>query len=990
MAKTIKGKDIIEDNHLSNAIKDSEDYLKVVKDINTQLKETAKLSKSGLPGININSAKGIKQVNDEFKKSTVLKKEVIKQDKEMLALEKQLMAARDEHVKGKLRLQRANKQQRDSLKAEIVLNDKLSGTEERLLATNAKLRQERKKLIETDKDYQKNLLRINSALDKNNAKIESNSDRLKQQKIGIGRYSEALKGAVGGLKRFAAGLGLAFGLRAIKDSIVSLNLLANEARGVQFAFEKLGSLGVKSLEATRKSTRGLLSDLNLKRALVEFDNFNISLSQSDVLFEFLAVRAAQTGTSIDKLKQSLVEGLSKESKLRIDNLGISAAQLNAELEQTPNFVDAVANIAKREIAEAGSILDDAASSQQKWNVQLQNAKVRISAITQSGFANALRNFATSTLELLFPTEKLSEAYADQQVELNVLVNSITDTNIAEDDRLVLINKLIAQYPKYLSEIDAETVSNEELIGTLDELNQLFVKRIALQTQEELISEALTEAGERALDQAKTQIEVNRQLAKVNSGIFKDSLDLTNKSFEERIKIVQGALAVDAEYIESIRDGSTVAANEEAKALERLNRSLGTNNFAKRDLKNANDELTETEKELKLVEEALGTTLEDINSLFDDGTEAKKRSTAATDEEIKAAEKLRDLLDRDFNQNERENIKIREKNRDDEAKSIKKTAEQLNKDLADNDKENSRTKVQNARDVAKEIDRINKEQEKSAAQDVKNRKKAADDLLKSIKDSAKLTSDAITTVFDNAQSKLDQATQNSNDRISDLQSSINNLQERANLGDLDAKESIKLEKQKIAQERVQIDALEQKRRNLLIVTTGLQLALSKIQSGDGNGLANASSQLSSFLAGLEGFYEGTDTTVGAALGNALAITGDRDTHVAKFHKDERIISVENSRKLGSMTQDEITTRALLSKNGEFAGKRAVVGVNRVAAFNDTKMVNAVNKNTQVLEQAIKNIPEHHLDYDPITKIATDIIKTGNSIERNHKNIGGIFS
>ena len=74
---------------------------------------------------------------------------------------------------------------------------------------------------------------------------------------------------------------------------------------------------------------------------------------------------------------SLVEGLSKESKLRIDNLGISQLELNKELKRTPNFVQAVANIARKELTTAGAILDAASNANQRWNVALENFNLRL-------------------------------------------------------------------------------------------------------------------------------------------------------------------------------------------------------------------------------------------------------------------------------------------------------------------------------------------------------------------------------------------------------------------------------------------------------------------------------------------------------------------------------------------------------------------------------------------------------------------------------------
>jgi len=199
----------------------------------------------------------------------------------------------------------------------------------------------------------------------------------------VGNYPTAFKPAISAIRGLVAAFGLTEGIRVAFDFTKESLALAREAKGVEFAFERLGVVGVDAFNNVKKSTRGLLSDLDIKRSLVEFDNFNLSLAESDTLFEFLAVRAAQTGQSVDKLKDSLVEGLSKESKLRIDNLGISASELNDELEKTPDFVQAVANIAKREVAEAGDILDKAANSQERFNSSVENAKIAFGQLLQS-------------------------------------------------------------------------------------------------------------------------------------------------------------------------------------------------------------------------------------------------------------------------------------------------------------------------------------------------------------------------------------------------------------------------------------------------------------------------------------------------------------------------------------------------------------------------------------------------------------------------------
>tara|TARA_R110000850_G_scaffold277151_1_gene424839 strand:- start:33796 stop:36555 length:2760 start_codon:yes stop_codon:yes gene_type:complete len=205
----------------------------------------------------------------------------------------------------------------------------------------------------------------------------------------------ALLGSITGITLGATALVSIFQsvVSGTKEFIKGAIQMAKEAKGVEFAFKRLGDEGESAFLRIKESTRGLMTDLDIKRSINEFSNFNISLKETDTLFEFLAVRAAQTGKSVKELQSSLVEGLSKESKLRIDNLGISTADLNAELEKTPDFVQAVANIAKREVAAAGNILDEATNSTDKWNVSLENAQLKLGKLISSNETGLLASFA---------------------------------------------------------------------------------------------------------------------------------------------------------------------------------------------------------------------------------------------------------------------------------------------------------------------------------------------------------------------------------------------------------------------------------------------------------------------------------------------------------------------------------------------------------------------------------------------------------------------
>lgn len=323
------------------------------------------------------------------------------------------------------------------------------------------------------------------------------------------------------------------GIRYVKEFITDAVQLSIEAKGVEFAFKRLGDVGEAAFLKVKESTRGLLSDLEIKRSLVEFDNFNISLEESATLFEFLTIRAQQTGQSMDYLKQSMVEGLSKESKLRIDNLGISAAILNEELKKTPNFVQAVANIAKTEIVRAGNILDEATNSNQRWNATLENSKLRIgNLINNSGVIPFFQKMGSAILKAVIPTESLTKATEKQRINLLLIESKIKDVNTTNEDRIRIIKDLKAQYPTLLANIDAETVTNTELSAAIRSVNDQLVNKIILQRKDEEIEKQNEITANKRIKLIEQEDKVRERLVKlaVKEGItIKDNASLLEQS-----------------------------------------------------------------------------------------------------------------------------------------------------------------------------------------------------------------------------------------------------------------------------------------------------------------------------------------------------------------------------------------------------------------------------------------------------------------------------
>lgn len=357
--------------------------------------------------------------------------------------------------KERVAVRQLNKEQREA----ATLTSRYVGAYQKLNLQRTIAARTLRDLLASEKASNAEIEKAQRNFDKLDAKVRKADSAVRDSTKNVGNYKSAFQGIAGAFRQLVGAFGIIEGLRLgfsfTKDAIE----LARQAKGVEFAFDRLGAAGVKAFTEVRQASRGLISDLDIKTALVDFDNFNISLEESATLFEFLSVRSAQTGKSIDSLRDSLVEGLSKESRLRIDNLGISAAQLNDELEKTPDFVQAVANIAKTEVAQAGNILDEAANSSERWAAALQNAQLRIGQTVNE--AEGLSFFAR-VLQAI--TEQTDAAAAARE-----------EGNRKISDSRVLLNLFTASGREANRQIIREKELRDSLNVTLDEQQQAYVK-----------------------------------------------------------------------------------------------------------------------------------------------------------------------------------------------------------------------------------------------------------------------------------------------------------------------------------------------------------------------------------------------------------------------------------------------------------------------------------------------------------------------------------
>lgn len=351
MADTIKGNEVIEDDHLKNPIKSAEDLTKAYLGINEAvLKLTTDIAALNKDAGGKQTAKNIQAINKALVESTNVRKNSIAVDKQKLALDKQLKAATDENVKAKLRLQRANKKQRDDLKDIIILEDQEATATEKLLAKNRQLSRERDKLTGATRKERREIRSLNKSIDSNNAKIDKNSDKMKKQRRGIGNYSKAVNGLRGGLAK----LGLAFGVfTLIKDSFNVIKdfdqAQADLSSVLGVSREAMSALTeqAKELGATTKFTASQVSELQLEYAKLGFTQKEIDNVTGSTLE--LAAAAGTDLANAATITGSTLRGFgldSTETQRVVDVMAKSFSSSSLDIEKFKTAMAAVAPVAK--------------------------------------------------------------------------------------------------------------------------------------------------------------------------------------------------------------------------------------------------------------------------------------------------------------------------------------------------------------------------------------------------------------------------------------------------------------------------------------------------------------------------------------------------------------------------------------------------------------------------------------------------------------------
>lgn len=173
----------------------------------------------------------------------------------------------------------------------------------------------------------------------------------------------------GNLMTKGAGMALSFA-GELKDMVAQGIELAKAGEGVRLAFQRLGRGDI--LQGLREATHGTVTDLELMKAAVKFNDFKLPLDELGTMLAFAQQKAKDTGQSVDYMVDSIVTGLGRKSLMILDNLGLSAAEIKEKMAETGDMTKAVGAIIREQMSKAGDYVETAADRATQANVSLQN------------------------------------------------------------------------------------------------------------------------------------------------------------------------------------------------------------------------------------------------------------------------------------------------------------------------------------------------------------------------------------------------------------------------------------------------------------------------------------------------------------------------------------------------------------------------------------------------------------------------------------------
>lgn len=366
----------------------------------------------------------------------------------------------------------------EACSGEITQNTKLIAANERQIKANNKLADEMVKTLgiedmtmqqlrRTAKELQLQLDRTAQSsnpeqFSKLDAQLKAVRSRMGELKAGTSSMSSVLKG---GLMVMTGNL-MTKGIEWVKQLVIAVKEFVQEgirmakvAEGTITAFKKLGD-STRIMNEMKKATSGTISELELMKQTLRANEMGIPIEHMAQLLDYARRQAIKLGKDVTYMSDSIVDGIGRKSTLVLDNLGLSATRIQAQVKKTGDFTQAVMQIVNQELKKAGNVqltaADQAAQAAAKW----ENAQLKVGKKFQwmgEIWDKVSGNIADNISNLAGETDSLSNRYQTQ-------IEKVADLQINAE-------KLAKRYDVLKGKISLNKDEQTELTNIMNSLSQ---------------------------------------------------------------------------------------------------------------------------------------------------------------------------------------------------------------------------------------------------------------------------------------------------------------------------------------------------------------------------------------------------------------------------------------------------------------------------------------------------------------------------------------
>lgn len=337
------------------------------------------------------------------------------------------------------------------------------------------------------------------------------------QGFGIGSGMQILDTVVGGLK----------------DMVAEASQFAAEIEGVKPAFDALNRPDL--LSQLRVATKGTISDLELMKQAVQYNNLGLPLDRMATALQFARIRARETGQSVDYLVQSIVNGIGRQSVLILDNLGISAAKVREEVAKTGDFGEAAFKIIEEGIKGANDAMDTHQEKWMRYNATIQNTQAELGK-----FQNFYKDFWSGVLMDLVTAQGGENSHTQQVIKgYQAQIDAAREANSERftQDRLYQV-----YFTKFLDQIGSLDLNGRQ--ERLKQAEALFNQDLELQRQFYGASSTAFASFQRSFLASYERFRKQVAGTPINlQGITAQNITSASKTtLEESVSLLQGQLA----------------------------------------------------------------------------------------------------------------------------------------------------------------------------------------------------------------------------------------------------------------------------------------------------------------------------------------------------------------------------------------------------------------------------------------------------------------